>query len=246
MFGGYPSFRRTAGLTRLQHWARRAPSAAGLAGRLLGKGKLARYLREGDFAEHPYFLQRTLFFPQQVEALCRAGSPSEEADGLAEARRHSLLEHAAALDPLNQVSFLEARCYMANMLLRDSDQMSMAHSLELRVPFVDHVLASRLLAVPGGRKGFGRARKLWLRQAFASALPPEVFDRPKAGFVLPFEVWLKTALRDEVERTLTQNPHELWNTAAASEVWNDFLKGHATWSRPWALYVLSRWASRHT
>ncbi len=244
-FGGYPTFRRTAGLAKLQQFARRAPAAAGLAGRLLGSSKLARHLREGDYWEHPYFLQRMLFFPHQVEALCRGGEFSAEAERLAEARRHNVLEQAATLDPLNQISLLEARCYMANMLLRDSDQMSMAHSLELRVPFVDHVLAARLLATPGEQKGFGCTPKLWLREAFGKSLPEQVFSRRKMGFTLPFEIWLKGPLRSVLERDFKRNLVDFWCPEAVFSVWNEFLEGKQTWSRPWALYVLNRWAAQH-
>lgn len=247
-FGGYASFGRAALVEKMQRWAQRAPALAGLAGRMLGGlgragRKLGGYLESGEFWEHPYFFQRTLFFPDQVEALCRGGRPSIEADRLAEARLQSLLEQAATLDPLNQVSLLEARTYMANMLLRDSDQMSMAHSLELRVPLVDHLLAGRLLATPGEEKGFGRSPKLWLRQAFAKDLPEEVFTRKKSGFVLPFDVWLRGPLRREVEGTIATNPGNLWNLGAATRVWEGFWQGEVNFSRPWALYVLSRWAA---
>jgi len=250
-FGGYPTFRRTPLLRQIQGWAQRWPGPASLAGGILARGsgetwqKLGRYLQAGDFWEHPYFVQRALFFPEQVRALCRGGAPSAEADRAAESRRQSLVEQAEGMDLLNQVSLLEARTYMANVLLRDSDQMSMAHSLEVRVPLVDQVLAGRLLATPGERKGFGRAGKVWLRQAFGRRLPAEVFARRKMGFTLPFAVWLKGPLGEEVRRTLGSNPAGLWHPAAAAGVWEDFRRGRTTWSRPWALYVLSRWVAEH-
>jgi asparagine synthase (glutamine-hydrolysing) len=244
-FGGYATFRRTPMLARIARWAQRAPALASLAGRQLGWRKLGQWLQNGNYWEHPYFLQRTLFFPRQVEALCRAGELSAEADRLGEARRQTVMEEAQGLDPLNQVSLLEARCYMANMLLRDSDQMSMAHSLELRVPFVDHLLAARLLATPGAQKGFRRAGKPWLKAAFGAQLPREVFERRKMGFTLPFAVWLKGPLAAEVERVLRRNPGGLWDPGAAGQVWEQFWQGRLGWSRPWALYVLSRWVAEH-
>jgi asparagine synthase (glutamine-hydrolysing) len=251
-FGGYPSFFRTGRLRRLQRLARRAPGAAAAAGKALRRlpwetaGKLGLYLEEGNFWEHPYFLQRTLFFPRQADALL-ASSPdgNPEAERMAAARLQSVMQEAEEMDALNQISLLEARLYMGNMLLRDSDQMSMAHSLELRVPLVDHILAARLLATPGEQKGFGRAQKLWLRQAFARALPEEVFSRKKMGFTLPFALWLKGPLRQQVEETLARGCGPLWNPAAVEAVWSAFLRGQAGWSRPWALYVLTRWAARH-
>jgi asparagine synthase (glutamine-hydrolysing) len=250
-FGGYDTFMRTGRLRKLQQLARRSPGAAELAGRALRAsrkapaGKLGLYLQSGDFWEHPYFLQRTVFFPRQIERLCGDGPRSAEADRMAETRRECVLQEAGELDPLNQISLLEARTYMANVLLRDSDQMSMAHSLELRVPLVDSLLAAYLLSIPGEKKGFGRERKLWLRESFGALLPAEVFDRKKMGFTLPFAVWLKGPLAKEVEGTLARDAGSTLNTAAAQRVWYDFHEGRTGWSRPWALYVLSRWAAEH-
>lgn len=249
-FGGYSTFFRTARLRQLQRMAGAAPALAGLAGGALRAfrsetaNRVGMLLESGDFAQHPYFAQRTLFFRRQIAALCAGGERSAEADRVAERRRAGLLEAAARMDELNQVSFLEARTYMANMLLRDSDQMSMAHSLELRVPLVDHILAERLLAVPGERKGFGREQKLWLREAFAKYLPNEVFLRKKMGFVLPLAVWLRGPLAAEVERTLLSEAGELWDRRAVQDVWDQFRQGRLSWSRPWALYVVSHWVAR--
>ncbi len=248
-FGGYSTFRRTALLGKLGRMAGRMPALAGFAGHFLathgtaGAQKLGGYLKD-EPSRQPYFVQRTLFFPAQIAEICACDAREAEADRLAEERRQNILEEAGRLDPLNQVSLLEARVYMANTLLRDSDQMSMAHSLELRVPFVDHLLAEFLLGIPGAQKGFGRAGKLWLRQAFGHRLPSEVFQRKKMGFTLPFPVWLKGPLAKEVSQALDRNPHQIWRREAALRVWNDFLRGRVGWSRPWALYVLSRWAEK--
>src|SRR5262249_41167213 len=135
------------------------------------------------------------------------------------------------------------RTYMANTLLRDSDQMSMAHSLELRVPFVDQKLAGYLFTLSGDGKGFAKQPKLLLRKAFEQQLPPEVFTRKKMGFTLPFTLWLNTSLHNEVNSAL-RSP-EFWDPEHALAIWDGFRQGKLDWSRPWALYVLSRWLSKH-
>jgi asparagine synthase (glutamine-hydrolysing) len=200
--------------------------------------KFSQFLRYGTFLEHPFFLQRTLFFPPQIRRLC-GEPPSAAASSLAENRYQELLREAAPLDPLNQVSYFEARTYMANTLLRDSDQMSMAHSLELRVPLVDQKLAAYAFSLSGKQKGFGREQKLLLRNAFERQLPAEVFHRKKMGFTLPFDLWLRSSLRDEVLNTLRSGV--LWEPRQALAIWSEFERGDLDWSRPWALYVLSRW-----
>lgn len=250
-FGGYGTFRRTPRLARMLACCRKAPGPARLAGRLLAPGfarfsgaprKFAQYLRYGSFEEHPFFLQRTLFFPPQTRLL-RRGQASAEAKEAAERRNGQLLAEADGLDLLDQVSYLEARTYMANTLLRDSDQMSMAHSLELRVPLVDQKLAACVFRLSTQEKGFGREPKLLLRRAFERQLPAEVFRRKKMGFTLPFERWLRTSLRKQVEGTLRSGL--LWRPEAALAIWRDFERGRLDWSRPWALYVMSSWVVRH-
>ena len=160
---------------------------------------------------------------------------------MADCRLKALLTSSQE-DSLNQISLLEARLYMGNTLLRDCDQMSMAHSLELRVPLVDQVLATYLLGVPSSVKGFGRMPKLWLRNTYGSLLPAEVFARNKMGFTLPLSLWLKGALSSEVEHTL-KGDSTLWNSEAVWTIWRGFQQGRIHWRLPWALYVLKRWVS---
>ena len=251
-FGGYGTFRRTRRLSQVLSLCRRAPVLAHTVARLLepvfalsegAPRKFSQYLKHADFQENPFFLQRTVLFPPQIASLSLNGRPSPMAELAGIARYERLLQEAAELDPGNQVSFLEARTYMANMLLRDSDQMSMAHSLELRVPLVDQKLAAYLFTLSGDIKGFGRKPKLLLRKAFEQQLPPEVFTRKKMGFTLPFSLWLNTSLHSEVDRILRSA--EFWDPKHAIAIWDGFRRGKLDWSRPWAIYVLSRWISKH-
>jgi asparagine synthase (glutamine-hydrolysing) len=109
--------------------------------------KLTTLGRGRDRALHPYFLARALFTPEPRDSLL--ASVDQGALARANARLRESLRHTRALDPINRVSYLEARCYMLNTLLRDSDVMSMAHGLELRVPLIDHQLADKPCPAPG-------------------------------------------------------------------------------------------------
>jgi len=250
-FGGYATFRRTRILDAALRYARLAPRASRLASKALQLGltprdgaaiKLRQFLVHGDLDEHPYFLQRTTFFPSQIQRLLRISPPcSIDLQQKVRMREQYLHEETDGLDSLNQISLLEARTYMGNMLLRDSDQMSMAHSLELRVPFVDQVLAAHVLSIPSDRKGFGKTPKMLLRRAFAPQLPEEVFSRRKMGFTLPWPEWLRGPLASEVATVLQKDTGELWQGDARLQVWEEFRRGRLDWSRPWSLYVLSRW-----
>jgi asparagine synthetase B (glutamine-hydrolysing) len=185
-----------------------------------------------------------LFTPDQVRGL---GCISDSADiERANAPLAALLKWAQRFDPVNRTSYLELRHYMGNTLLRDADFMSMAHGLELRVPFIDHSLAEFMFRIAGVCKIDKQHPKWLLVQAVQDTLPGEVVHRPKRGFTFPFEIWLKGQLRREVENVLLDSSADLVagvDRKFAERVWNDFLLGKTTWSRPWALYVLKRWTN---
>jgi asparagine synthase (glutamine-hydrolysing) len=134
--------------------------------------------------------------------------------------------------------------------LRDSDFMSMSQGLELRVPLIDHQLAKTVLAIPGKWKLNDNPKRL-LVAALAGSLPDEIVHRPKRGFTLPFEHWMRQELRVEIEpvleaKRIDQGPlGGLLNGEGVRRVWNDFLNRSVSWSRPWALYVLQRWCELH-
>src|SRR5262249_8007024 len=116
-----------------------------------------------------------------------------------------LEETARDLDPVNAHSLFELNLYLANMLLKDTDQMSMAHGLEVRDPLLDHRLVEAVAGIPGMLKLQGgrlTPTKSLLVDALPCRLPEHVFCRPKMGFVFPWEHWLRNELRDRVENTL--------------------------------------------
>ncbi len=139
---------------------------------------------------------------------------------------------------------------MLNTLLRDADSMSMSQGLEVRVPLIDHQLAKAVLALPGHWKLNGTPKKL-LVGALAGSLPDEIVHRPKRGFTLPFEHWLRQDLRSEVEPVLDAKRigdgplGGLLDGKQGHQIWQDFLRGTISWSRPWSLYVLQRWCELH-
>jgi asparagine synthase (glutamine-hydrolysing) len=169
---------------------------------------------------------------------------------LAAASQRDRLLRALQLDAINRVSYLESRCYMLNTLLRDADFMSMSQGLEVRVPLIDHQLAKAVLALPGDWKLNGTPKKL-LVGALAGSLPDEIVHRPKRGFTLPFEHWMRQELRSEIEpvldaRRIGSGPlGGLLDGTQVQRIWQEFLQGKASWSRPWSLYVLQRWCELH-
>jgi asparagine synthase (glutamine-hydrolysing) len=214
-----------------------------------GNRKLAALAGGEESFLHPYFLSRVLFTARCRENLSEGSSRNTEDSRRAEFPLQQALSRAQNLDPVNRVSYLESRCYMLNTLLRDSDTMSMAHGLEVRVPLIDHRLTQSILALPGTSKLDRRVPKKLLVRALRGALPDKIVHRPKRGFTLPFETWLRGELRPEIERSLRSIGGSalgaLVSQSAALEVWAEFLRGRTSWSRPWSLYVLQKWCERH-
>ncbi|MGE0406575.1 MAG: glycosyltransferase, partial [Candidatus Korobacteraceae bacterium] len=140
------------------------------------------------------------------------------------------------LDATNTMVAFEFAHYLQNQLLRDTDVMTMAHSVEARVPFLDQELVSATIGIPAQQRLRGIGSKPLLAEAMGNLLPQEIWDRPKRGFTLPMKRWLA-----EYDGILRSKPSaRIVDTRAASRVWDAFKAGGMHWSRPWAIFVLER------
>jgi asparagine synthase (glutamine-hydrolysing) len=257
LFGGYPSFRRVrrlAAYARMWRWSpgpvrRAAAATVRTFGRpAVGTEKAAALLETDASLPHAYAMTRQLFSTAQRAALI--GRERVEAAALDGAPYTALVERASRRAPqaglMSLVSYAEARTYMHDVLLRDTDQMSMAHGLEVRVPLLDHHLVEYVMGLPDDVKQPGHALKRLLVDALGDDLPSEVAMQSKRGFVLPLESWMCHELRPFCEHHL--GPAGLggrapFRTDAVASLWRAFLKndGSTTWSRPWALVALNAW-----
>jgi asparagine synthase (glutamine-hydrolysing) len=248
LFGGYNSFRTVPRMeTFLRYW-KHLPAHRPLGQTLFAmqsssdkNRKLHALTTENGRLLHPYFLSRLLFTPAQLTTL--AASHDSWTD--AQAPLREALSATTQMDAINRVSYLESRCYMLNTLLRDADVMSMAHGLEIRVPLIDHRLTEKMFAIPGALKLKKGIPKALLVGAIQEQLPHEIVYRKKRGFTLPFENWLRNDMRRPVEESIRATPGgplaTVLKKGAAEQVWQDFLLGRTSWSRPWSLHVLQRW-----
>ena len=238
LFGGYPSFRRALKLNAMPTAARRvlrAASGIGLNGSVQRRKFWELMNTEGTPADI-YRISRQLFAADSIAGM--TGQQISRKGAKADAKPQSD-------DVVNEISRLELSGYMSNTLLRDTDAMSMAHSLEVRVPFVDTKLVDYVLSLPGAWKLDHRPKPL-LADALADLLPRDFLARPKMGFTLPFEKWLQNDLRTEVASVLESAATlaaPALDAKAVQKLWRDFLqKPRAVgWSRPWSLYVLAKW-----
>lgn len=148
---------------------------------------------------------------------------------------------------LSKVSVAEMETYMQSVLLRDTDQMSMAHALEVRVPFLDHRLVEYVLTVPDHMKYPHTAKQL-LTDSVGDLIPREIIDRPKMGFTFPWAVWMKHELRTLCELNIRYlGELDCFRPGSVEALWKQFLSGDAkvTWSRVWPLVVLGHWNRTH-
>jgi len=182
LFGGYPSFNRIQMASCLS----RLPGSFLRAGRLMQSKKFRRlcYLSIGG-AVGKYLFLRGHFIPSDIAARLDMG---EEAVW-------KILEETPVLPDIeylsygNQASWLETNMYMQNQLLRDADVMSMAHGLEIRVPYLDTGFLKSVFAIESKIKYKGKNGKQLLIDAFGHQLPGSVWNRPKMGFSFPFTEW---------------------------------------------------------
>jgi asparagine synthase (glutamine-hydrolysing) len=246
LFGGYPSFKRVPALMAARRWTPallRRPIAKTLHHALPdtdGNRKLIRWIAAArDLDGRPQLLLRELFSPAERSALL--GSP-KPLGGLTDV-------DLAGHDAFNLVSYAELAHYMRNVLLRDTDFMSMAHSLEVREPLLDHRLVEFVAQLPGSVKRNGHGPKALLQAAVADRVPAEIIRRPKMGFTLPFAHWLRRDLGSYVEDVLLDpgfggQVAEAMDHDAVSQVWAGFRTGRVSWNRPWALFALKIWGQR--
>lgn len=235
LFGGYRSF-RLLGLAR--RWS---PLVGGLPAslrRLAGRGG------SGERAAEMTARDATLV--ERYEALRSLWSRHElETMGLDPSAGYGTEDPGPDAPDAARVSVLELRGYLQSTLLRDADAMSMAHSLELRVPFLDHELVDSALRAAAARGAWPRYKPA-LRRATRGLLPPGTASAGKRGFVLPMDRWLRGPLRPLLAEGLDAlAASRALPGADMRATLRRFEAGELSWARPWSLAVLGRWLDRH-
>jgi asparagine synthase (glutamine-hydrolysing) len=148
-------------------------------------------------------------------------------------------------DDYARISWAELTGYMRRMLLRDSDQMSMAVSLELRVPFLDHELVEYVVGLPAAEKQRAAGTKALLVEASRDLLPRSVYDRPKRGFALPMQTWMRGPLAAFVDEGLRETVGRgLLPAQFVAQTNAAFRSGRLHWTRLWSIVVLGQFAKR--
>jgi len=225
LFGGYPSFREVPRLAKWGHRVGLAGPIGAAAARLAGEFGGARVRRAHDLIapandlENAYSVFRGIY--TRAEAMALTEHYAGGSDGVVEAAARG-----ATIDPTPEdtVSRLELTRYLRNQLLRDTDVMSMAWGVELRVPFLDARLFATLSRIPAATRL--RSGKALLLDAVPE-IPEWVARRPKRGFLFPMAEWLDGDWAHEFAP-----PDRLPPVAMG------------TWSRRWSVLAFERWAQQ--
>ncbi|MDP3015311.1 MAG: asparagine synthase (glutamine-hydrolyzing) [bacterium] len=221
IFLGYPHFRRAELLRKIQNLPKFLKSPLKLGSLFGDKYSKLSYFTNDDILSF-YLGIRGLFTPQETAKILDTNV--QEVNNFIDKLSHQL-QHLEQLHPIGLLSYLELKFYLQNQLLKDTDFMSMRHSVEVRVPFLDHPLVEYLSSLPANlklknlkTKELKNINKPLLVAAVRDLLPQEIFTRPKMGFTFPFQNWL---------REIQDTKYQIQNT-----------KSH--WSRSWAKAVLNK------
>jgi asparagine synthase (glutamine-hydrolysing) len=253
LFAGYQIFPR---MLKIQdkRWVMSFPKAIRNMGTGLYKkmkpsvsaNKIAEVLDQDylDF-EYVYPINRQVMLDKNIALLTGSGKLPQNAVHTMLADQISFGHPGFGLPLLSKVSYAEINSYMQNVLLRDTDQMSMAHALEVRVPFLDHELVEFVMGVNDEMK-YPHSPKKLLTDSLTGLLPDEVVNRPKMGFTFPWSVWMKNELKPMCEQAMQSLAHRSYfNEKAVMKLWERFLSDDpkVQWSRVWPLVVLENWLS---
>ena len=253
-FGGYPRYLGIKAAALYGHVPLNLRSAiAGTAASTMSEGvggrdyigRAKRFLQDGHRSVEQQYLMWTSFLPQAVasaftpELLAACGTHDRNVT------REHLLKTWPSDDPVDRAMGLDMQTYLPDDLLRMGDRISMAHSLELRVPFCDHFLVGFAKSISGTQHLNGWKLKSFLKDGLTGLLPPNVLQRPKMGFHIPLARWLRGDLKQMVGDLLSESMIRQRGYVKPAYV-QKLLREHASerWNHAdqiYALVVLELW-----
>jgi asparagine synthase (glutamine-hydrolysing) len=213
-----------------------------------GHVRLAKKMaRSGSLAPRDYFLMNSTYLTEeQKDALYAPGVRGRANGGGAWSRHLTYFDEVGDADFLNQMLYLDTKAFMTSLNLTYNDKMSMASSVEVRVPFLDRELAEWVAwNVPPALKLRGGTTKHILREAMRPLLPPEVLEQKKAGFGAPADYWLARDLPEMIDDLLCEKnlrARELFDPAAVRRLIDEQRSGRHDWSlQVWQFLTLELW-----
>lgn len=195
--------------------------------------------------EEAYFRDMSMFLPETKQALYSPELKRKLGDYTPAHHFAPHFEKVRHCDLLSRILYIDIKTYMAEDILVKVDRMSMAHSLEVRSPFLDFELMEFVATIPSGLKLNGRISKYILKKSLEHRLPADILYRKKQGFSIPLSDWLRGDLRGYVEDTLfsrTAKERGYFDYQEVKKIWQRHLRGITDYSAHiWALLMLELW-----
>lgn len=240
LFGGYNIYRdpfTARWYDRLPPWLR---AGLGAAAALLPPARGVNFLvRRGMSLEERYFGPTALFNEREKRRLLADYAGDGDPMFLTEA----IWDATEGLDPVTRMQQVDLNLWLAGDILLKADKMSMAHSLELRVPFLDREVWALAAALPAAAKADAHTTKIALRRAAARTLPAASAARKKLGFPVPVRDWLRQEPYTSRVRAVFSRPAaaEFFDPRALHSMLNQHLHGGDCWRQIWCVYSFLIW-----
>jgi asparagine synthase (glutamine-hydrolysing) len=150
-------------------------------------------------------------------------------------------------DPLSRIQYIDFKTYLPDDILAKVDRASMATSLEVRCPLLDHRLVEYVAGLPSRLKLRGTRTKLIFKEAIRGLLPATIVERPKMGFAVPIGSWLRHELQPLVSTYVleTATHHDLFDSGVVRQLWRDHRSGlRERTTELWGILVFNMWYER--
>jgi asparagine synthase (glutamine-hydrolysing) len=207
-FAGYPSYRNFTWLERIKRWMGPMAGPVGRMSSAINGSRHSRYSKYGPLLQtplHRYYYSHSSgpyeFFNSNSRDLYTSDFRStlnDDRPGFVE----RCFKTVSDLNVLDQMLYVDSKTWLPDDLLIKADKMTMANSLELRVPLLDHQILEFAASLPANYKLRGTSMKHVLKKALSKRLPGEILNRKKAGFPVPYVKWMTDDLRPAVAELL--------------------------------------------
>ena len=249
IFGGYPIFSRAKTLNKISSLWKTPYQIRNFTAKTVESlksgsniDKIAELLRLKKYSiEEIFLISRQVFNNNQLQNILNPDIQLDNNLTLSTLQNSNI--KISKNQTYSRITQLELISYVDNTLLRDSEQMSQPHNLSIYSPFLNKELIEYIISLPDELKSYGKPKQL-LIDSFPQFLPNYIVDRPKMGFVLPWNLWLKKDLKPFVEERLSNIADwEIFDKEEIFKLWNQFLNDNTNipFSYIWILVVLSEW-----
>ena len=251
-FGGYPNYRNLLWFERIKKamspFRPLLSSGISVLGKMLRSKRVLKYLPLVDFPLESYYYSRTSgpfkFFNNHYKELYTEDFLQKIDKNESCRISKNCFENGPKNDRVNQMLYVDTKTWLVDDLLIKADKMTMANSVELRVPMLDHKFLEFSASLPGNYKVRHFTTKYIAKKTLRSRVPQEILDRKKTGFPVPYESWLRTDLRDWM-RDLLFEPKTLargyFNKKCIEKLISEDFQGIGHSKEIFSLAVLELW-----